>query len=209
MKLNEFAAEVHRNAVEHGWWDKPVSFGEIIVMCHSELSEAVEEYRKNRPMVYYPCNSGRLCVDDRQDNVSCGSRTYDPEHPDAPCKARSTEPKGVAVELGDCILRILDYCCKEDIDIDAVIESSPQIRHTRNKTFGEFVCDCHYLLSMAYYHERSPQKMEIPQYLLRLAGCITDILDWAGVEGVDMEAVMAAKHAYNKGRPYRHGGKRL
>ena len=41
MKMNKFAAEVHQNAVEHGWWDEERSFGEIIALCHSELSEAL------------------------------------------------------------------------------------------------------------------------------------------------------------------------
>lgn len=34
--LNEFAREVHENAVAHGWWEEDRSFGEIIALCHSE-----------------------------------------------------------------------------------------------------------------------------------------------------------------------------
>ena len=44
-QLNRLAAEVHQNAVEHGWWDGPPTFGDIIALCHSELSEALEAYR--------------------------------------------------------------------------------------------------------------------------------------------------------------------
>ena len=43
--LNRLAADIHRNAVEHGWWEGERSFGEIVALCHSELSEALEEYR--------------------------------------------------------------------------------------------------------------------------------------------------------------------
>lgn len=125
MKLNKFAQAVHENAVKHGWWDEERTFGEIIALCHSELSEALEEYRAKRPMLYYPCNAGGVCVDDAEgDNVSCGSRVTDPEHQEAACKARSKKPEGVAVELADCIIRVLDYFGKEELDVDALMQEA-------------------------------------------------------------------------------------
>lgn len=42
-----------------------------------------------------------------------------------------------------------------------------------------------------------------------LADCIIRILDYCGAVGIDIEAVVEKKHAYNKTRPYRHGGKRV
>jgi NTP pyrophosphatase (non-canonical NTP hydrolase) len=114
--LNEFAAEVHQNAIEHGWWDEERSFGDIIALCHSELSEALEEYRAGNkirasqptPMLYY---SGGGYV------------------ANAPTKI-CTKPEGMAVEMADCIIRILDWCGKEGIDIEAVLDA----KHAYNKT---------------------------------------------------------------------------
>lgn len=133
MKINEFAKEVHQNAVEHGWWDEERSFGEIIALCHSELSEALEEFRAGRPMVYRICRAsdGCPCELDRCGNYDGGA---------CEINAMDDKPEGIAVELCDCIIRILDYL---------------------------------------------------------------------GKEGIDVEAVLAEKHAYNKTRPYRHGGKAL
>lgn len=57
IKINDFAQEVHKNDKDHGWWDEPRSFGAIIALCHSELSKLLEEYRGDKPLVYYHCNS--------------------------------------------------------------------------------------------------------------------------------------------------------
>lgn len=130
MTLYEWAKEIHENAVKHGWWDEPRSFGEIVALCHAELSEALEEYRDGNPMVYYNCNGGRICVDYRQDeNVSCGSRVYDPDEP-GHCHALNRKPEGIATEMIDCVIRILDWCGKEGIDVDEIM----RIKHEYNKT---------------------------------------------------------------------------
>ena len=41
MNINELAKEVHENAVNHGWWEKPPSLPEALCLIHGELSEAL------------------------------------------------------------------------------------------------------------------------------------------------------------------------
>ena len=122
MEIKDIVQKAHDNAVKHGFWDPPLPFGTAIALIHSELSEALEEERAGNPLVYYPCNAGGVCEDDRhEEGVTCGSRIYDPDHPDAPCSARSKKPEGVAVELADAVIRIADLCGHLGIDLDAVI----------------------------------------------------------------------------------------
>jgi NTP pyrophosphatase (non-canonical NTP hydrolase) len=39
--------KIHQNAVDHGWWDGVRTIPELLVLLHSEVSEALEAYRNN------------------------------------------------------------------------------------------------------------------------------------------------------------------
>ena len=44
--INWIAREVHLNAIEKGWWETDRPIPEILALIHSEVSEALEAYRK-------------------------------------------------------------------------------------------------------------------------------------------------------------------
>ena len=194
MKLNKFAQAVHENAVKHGWWDEERTFGEIIALCHSELSEALEELRTNRPMMYFVETNGFVVTDmsERKDE----------------------KPEGIAVELADCIIRVLDYFGKEELDVDALMQEAMKAvmcdvpGRIYAATLGDCISRWHLLLSLAYscWCEASGTHASA----LRMARCVCEILAWGKVtDGVDFEMILDIKHEYNKTRPYRHGGKAL
>jgi len=110
MTLSKLAKEIHDNAIAHGWWETPPSFPEIIALCHSELSEALEEYR----------NYG---------DVNDPDRVYCPE-------IKGCAPSGIPTELADCIIRILDYCAYAEIDIEDAIHRKHEYNKTRPYRHG-------------------------------------------------------------------------
>lgn len=109
MNINEWTKQIHELAISKGWWEPDAdgrvrSFGELIALCHSELSEALEHYRDGSyPVMMSPVSS-----------KECG-----PQKPD-----------GWAVELVDCLIRVLDMLAHYEIDVEAVMK----IKHEFNKT---------------------------------------------------------------------------
>lgn len=116
--LNEWAAEIHENAVAHGWWDDQPSFGDITALCHSELSEALEEYRNRRPLVYCEAIETNAACSPTCDGTDC--LRHSP----------GRKPEGIATEMIDCIIRILDWCAFAGVDVDTLLA----LKHKYNKT---------------------------------------------------------------------------
>ena len=119
VDLKQLVADVHKNAVEHGWWEEPRSFGDVISLMHSELSEALEEYRKGRGYgeVYYTYEHNVNVAGEGDSNCKA-------------CQYQYGKPEGIPTELADCVIRIMDACGEYGIDLEDVLLE----KHRYNKT---------------------------------------------------------------------------
>ncbi len=105
--INAVRDAVHQNAVDHGLNEENQDDSKALMLCVTELSEAMTELRNHkRPdEVYYR-------------------------------KSNPGKPEGVPIELADCILRILSYCGEKHIDIGAALNIKHQFNITRPYRHG-------------------------------------------------------------------------
>lgn len=90
--------------------------------------------------------------------------------------------------------------------------------HDKPRTTGDLIALCHSELSEALEAHRSGESMGVTRsgftkkpegFVVELADCMIRILEMAEIYGLDLEYALKVKMAYNKTRPYRHGGKAL
>lgn len=171
MTLNEFAKQVHENAVAHGWWDNERPINEIIALIHSEWSEALEEYRAGRDLIWY---------------------------------AEDGKPEGIAVELIDGVIRILDYLVHENVP---VIGATMEMRNIKpddkidwpDMTVTSLIAILHFYTSYAWLLRKDDC------FYSTLYKCILIVFVWFKKHDLDVEEIALKKHEYNKTRPYKHG----
>ncbi len=108
MNLSELVKQAHETAKEKGWWEKEPAFGELIALCHSELSEALEAYRSGLEI----------------------NETYEF------LEMYSTKLEGIPIELADVVIRIADMCGHYDIDLEAAIRIKMEYNKSRPYRHG-------------------------------------------------------------------------
>ena len=137
MTLNEYAQKIHETALSHGWYDKERPMPELLMLMVSELSEALEEYRAGRPLEWYDCDEcqGKPQPCAPADISDCLQYGRESE-----CPYRSKKPEGIAVEVVDCLIRILDTLAYLGVDIDGVVGRKMAYNETRPYRHGGKVC---------------------------------------------------------------------
>lgn len=137
VSLNDLADDIHQNAVDHGWWDEPRSFGDIIALCHSELSKALEEYRAGRPMVWFVCEE----IKDKPDICNPADEWDCTEYRRMNgCKYRGKKPEGIAVDNDKKLNLVGVIAAKYDLSPAGIIKALDLKRPIYEKLAG----GCHF-----------------------------------------------------------------
>lgn len=236
MNLNEFAQEVHANAVAHGWWKVEIPTGNfefasgrtaqsnseglglsaaeeytdaaVIALIHSEISEAFEEWRAGRPAKWYKCMvDGDPC----KGSDNCAYKQYCANSDDFVARV-SPKPEGIAVELIDVVLCLLDAAAAWGVSLvqyhfkQVITMPGLKLKDVKALTLPELVCDLHNQTVIIYDRRVNSTLSALAD---QLSYTLSLVFQWLNVNYIDPEALMLEKHNYNKTRPYKHGGKRV
>ena len=108
-ELIRLKEECWKVAEEKGWHDVPRSFGDLIALCHSELSEALEEFRKHG---------------------------LDPDFMVYTYSSDMEKPEGIAIELADLLIRVFDMSRELKIPILSALDWKMDYNKTREYRHG-------------------------------------------------------------------------
>jgi len=131
--LNKLRDEVHENAKNKGFWDKERETGTRLMLCVSELAEAMEADRKDRHAQIESFDNylkfAKVSITDfDMNNENCEWVAN---------KFESTIKDTFEDKLADTIIRILDLCGAKGIDIEKHIELKMKYNATRERMHGK------------------------------------------------------------------------
>ena len=191
MNIRELQKEAHAIAKDHGWWDEERTFGDLVALVHSELSEALEAYREHGGVV-------------NRFKYSDGTKWF--------WHDTSGHPVGVASELADVVIRVADMAEWYGCQVADTIPTKVYVNQRADLTFGEWIALLHHCFSEALearWRGRSPTTQDYDGWWDWTCQAYRWILKMAAHYGIDLDAAIEAKMAYNRTRSYRHGGKAL
>lgn len=207
MLIHDLAAEVHENALRHGWWDTDRGPMEIIALIHSEWSEALEEARAGRPMVYV--------MDIWGDEVMIPMNREGKFLREDGTALERLKPEGIAVEMIDGVIRILDYFAELGGSVMREDGSDESIEHVMSfieEDWGDglpedvpgMVALLHKLTSDAMPEDWQGE-WDGAQVCNKLLHAAVLAMVWVKRRRLDPVALLQMKNTYNRSRPYRHG----
>ena len=188
MNLRELQTEVHAIAVAKGWWDTERTFGDLIALVQSELSQAFEAHQERgldgwvEPRV----------VEKDPPPPSWDRTAFTHDVLNKPC--------GFASELADVVIRVADMAEHYGVDLQAEDrwDRLSDYRQTmrQQRTFGEWITFCSFYLSHVF-NEYTVRSRPWAPYIRRF---LKEVQAMADHYGIELEGAVFAKMEYIRGR---------
>ena len=173
--------EVHTTALEPGWWDTERDPREAVALMHSELSEALEEARAGRPMLYSNPEKPEKIEGVGVELIDCVIRIMDfMGHYDIEYLQMSLRP---SYDTSDDPLPIL--VCMLHSMLSMLFGFGGSGEAGINIDDGKI--------------------MDTTVIGWIFSDIIDVIFQWLRNHGASPESIFGEKAAYNKSRPYKHG----
>lgn len=185
LNYNQLAAEIHANALKHGWWESKPSTEHFLTLVVCELAEAVEADR-----------IGKVA-----DITSFEQRIQEPpsEHEAATYQQRYAYwfeayiKDSVADELADAAIRLLDLAGAYNYNFSKPFTCFTKLVDT-GLSFTENIgriMECVLCQTLTTYHR---------------VACALAQIEWLAHQmRIDLTWHVGHKMRYNASRPYKHG----
>ena len=216
IDIKKLCEDSHRISAAKGWVALGRSFAATLDLIHSELSEAIEEYRNGHPLdqIYFECkfkeDDGRVTKETVMERDIEQARRTEGKYG----RGRDfidAKPCGIPIELADVAIRIAQECGTRELDLAGKVE---EINRTTRRIYGsnfeEDIVWAHYFTSQAWAGRGS-----VDDQLHNLAMVFAVVLDIDHFPkeprkpNVRLEEAIQMKQAYNETRPMLHGGKKI
>jgi len=179
-ELEQLATGIHIAAVEKGFYSVTEDADDLkdimIASIHCELSEALQEDRHGSPMVYVD----DITLDGRIEDIAL----FD-----------GRKPEGVAVELADFVIRLLDYAVgfKQDLSAYSMIKYYGGRKVIRKADLPTLIVRLHSMV------------VDVEGDSPLIGGAIRYVEHWLDYRGIDLWEIVRIKREYNESRPRLHG----
>jgi hypothetical protein len=214
--MESLCVRSHDIAKEKGWLDEnghdARSYAAFIALCHSEVSEALEEYRKNKELgeIYYEVET-KLGHETLTRDAMLREREKRETYTGVDC-AKDFKPCGIPIEIADLVIRVAQRVGSnaEEFDTAMFLEESLG-RYHLDADVERWCADVHRFLSLSYHQFQSSKCSTGTTHGVteKLASAVVYAFSFCGVNKISLWAAIDEKEAYNRTRPARHGGKKI
>lgn len=201
--------EAHDHALKSGFLEKKRTFAGDTALMHSEISEALEEYRDGHAFdkIYYKFSLDATDpeVVARLNFLLNNSPTPEEYLLEPVAVMAKMKPEGIPIELADCAIRIAQFCGTEHVDLADALKRISSIARKRAENFEELCAMVHSNLSKVYdYFEENRGYNDYG-----FAKALWTMVDFCEKNNIDLGKAIQVKTTFNRTRGHKHGGKKI